>query len=173
MRKVQIDQLSAMELAYKAGHQSVNAIAKEFGIPEASFRRLVKKSGWIRAALETKRQIVADAMAGVTKGMTNDEVRHSQESEAEQDVADMTLGLKGARAILQCAVDSIGLQGVYETPSGRLELILEPKDQKILSECIRINVDTIRRIRGLDLLGQAIAAAPLTREELDAFKDLS
>jgi DNA-directed RNA polymerase beta' subunit len=171
MSKPTVDWI-AIEGLYRAGQKSLRAIAEECGTAEGTIRSRAKKLGWVQDATGTKRRIVSDRMAGFTQGVTQCVMREI-ESEAEQDVVDMTLGLKGARAILQCAVDSIGLQGVHETPSGRLELILEPKDQKILSECIRINVDTIRRIRGLDLFGQAIAAAPLTREELDAFKYLS
>ena len=171
MSRAEVDWI-AIEGLYRAGQKSLRAIAAECGVTEGAIRARAKKLGWVQDASGTKRRLVADRLSGIAPGVTQCAMRNI-ESEADQDVADMTLGLKGARAILQCAVDSVGLQGVHVTPSGKLELVLEPKDQKILSECIRINVDTIRRIRGLDMTGQAHAAAPLTQEELDAFKDLS
>lgn len=69
-------------------------IAKAHGIPEATLRRLAKKYAWVRGAPEIKRRIVADHFAGMTKGLTNDEVRQNQEGAASEDIADMECGLR-------------------------------------------------------------------------------
>lgn len=140
----------AVEGAYRMGQMSLRAMGTEFGTSEGTIRRIAKKNGWVQDLPKTKRRIVADALAGVTRDSTQSVMRQVEDA-ASQDIADMRLGMKGARAILQSAVDSISLQGMHETVDGkRLELIIEPKDLKILSECIKINIDTLRTIRGLN-----------------------
>lgn len=153
----------AIEGLYRAGVQSLREIAKETGTVEGTIRSRAKKLGWVRDVAGTKRRLVTDGLSGVTQGVTQCAMREI-ESAAAEDVKDMVLGLKGARAILQSAVDSIGLQGVHTSLDGsKLELVIEPKDLKVLSECIKINVETIRTIRELNapIMG-APGGAPIT-----------
>jgi hypothetical protein len=54
----------------------------------------------------------------------------------------MRLGLQAARLALQ--VSALGLKGMREHKDP------DPKAAKLWSECVAINVNTIRKIRGLD-----------------------
>ena len=126
-----------VELAYRSTQESVNSLAKRFGMSEPTLRRLVKKNGWIRCAPESKRRVVSDAMAGVTKGLTNDEVRQSQEDAASEDIADMAQGIRVFRNVL----------GAMETAS---EAVSDPRDAKVITEATEKAINGIRTIRGLD-----------------------
>lgn len=151
----------AIEGAYRAGQKSLREIAVDFGTASSTIKSRAKKFGWTQDAAETKRQIVSSRMAGVAQGVA----QHAMceiEAAATQDVADMELGLEGARAILRAAVESIGLQGVHETDNGKLELKIDPKDLKTLSDCVKINVETIRTIRELDKRTSGDSADPVT-----------
>ncbi len=150
----------SIEGHYRAGQRALRDIAGEFGITEGAIRARAKKLGWTQNAAQTKRRLVADRMAGATQDIAQNVMRNI-ETAADQDIQDMRLGLKGARAILQSAVDSVGLQGIHITEAGKLELAIEPKDLKVLSECIKINVETIRKIRGLDEPEKAVMPEPL------------
>lgn len=129
--------LSEVELAYRSTRDSVNSLAKRFGLSEPTLRRIVKKNGWIRCAPEAKRRVVADAMAGVTKGLTNDEVRQAQETAASEDIADMAQGLRIYRNVL----------GAMETAA---EEVTDPRDAKVITEATEKAINGIRTIRGLD-----------------------
>jgi hypothetical protein len=61
---------------------------------------------------------------------------------AQEDVRDMRLGLQAARLALK--VSAMGLKAMAD--SGRPD----GKATKLWSECVAINVNTIRKIRGLD-----------------------
>ena len=129
--------IDEVELAYRSTQESVNSLAKRFGMSEPTLRRLVKKNGWIRCAPESKRRVVADAMAGVTKGLTNDEVRQAQENAASEDIADMAQGIRVFRNVL----------GAMETASQSVE---DPRDAKVITEATEKAINGIRNIRGLD-----------------------
>jgi hypothetical protein len=70
--------------------------------------------------------------------------------EAEQDIEDMSLGIIGARLALQRAVSMIALPSEEELKINPRSAYLAPKDLKLLSECVRLNIETLRMIRGLD-----------------------
>jgi len=152
----------AIEGLYRAGQMSLREIAKAHGTASSTIKSRAKRNGWTQDAAETKRQIVSNRMSRVQVAQ---DVEHRTlceiEAAATQDVEDMQLGLKGARAVLQAAVDSIGLQGVHVLDSGKAELVLDPKDLKTLSECIKINVETIRTIRELDKKGPGESQEPI------------
>lgn len=128
---------SEVELAYRSTQESVNSLAKRFGMSEPTLRRMVKKNGWIRCAPESKRRVVADAMAGVTKGLTSDEVRQAQENAASEDIADMAQGIRVFRNVL----------GAMEEAS---ETVKDPRDAKVITEATEKAINGIRTIRGLD-----------------------
>lgn len=133
----------AAELDFATGMYSMNALANRHGIPEATLRRYAKKHGWVKGSAETKRELVADALAGgdvdeeVTNKLTNDEVRQRQMKEAAQDVADMNKGLQVARKVMDkllTMVDSCD-------SSADIKRIVEANQAAVL---------TIRKIRSLD-----------------------
>lgn len=150
----------AIEGLYRAGQMSLREIAKAHGTASSTIKSRAKRNGWTQDAAETKRQIVSNRMSRVAQGVAQNAMCEI-EAAAMQDVEDMQLGLKGARAVLQAAVDSIGLQGVHELDSGKVELVLDPKDLKTLSECIKLNVETIRTIRELDKKGPGESQEPI------------
>jgi chaperonin GroEL (HSP60 family) len=127
----------SIESEYIAGEKSVNAIAIEHGVSEGAIRAKAKKNGWIRSAAKTKRELVSNAMAGITKGVANVNIRNLIDAEAEQDVQDMQDCLTVARA---CVKRLYGMVSVCE----------EPKDIKIIVDANKSAMETIRRIRGLD-----------------------
>lgn len=137
MAGISDDRLSEIEVAYRAGLKSVNALAKEFEIPESSLRRLAKKKGWVQDAPGRKRRIVADHFAGLANGVANGEVRQMQEDAAQADIDDMQTGLDIARNCL----------------SNLLEVSEDCKDPRVIKTIIESNklaIETIRKIRGLD-----------------------
>lgn len=127
---------SEVEAEYLAGIDSIRKIASRHGIAEASIRRKAKEGGWVRNPKGEKARAVANSLA--TNGRKISGAAQSIIDEAvSQDVEDMNLGLASARLALRKIQDRINL---------------EPDDRglKLLSETIRINIDTIRKIRGLD-----------------------
>jgi hypothetical protein len=149
MRKIDQAVLEQIELDYRAGVKSVNSIAKLHGLPEPTLRRLAKKHGWIRGAAEIKRRVVEDHFAGVTKGVTNDEVRQNQQEAADDDINDMERGLKVHRLCLIALLDAA-------------ETVKEPKEIKIISEATALAITGIRKIRGLD------TPTPTDAKDIDA-----
>lgn len=135
----------AAELEYRAGGWSINALADKYHIPEATLRRFAKKHAWVKGNAEVKRGLVRDAMAGIplgydelaTNDLTNDAVRQLQLGAAEQDVADMNLGLNVAR---RCMAALLAMVGQVE----------HPKEVKLIVEANKAAVETIRKIRSLD-----------------------
>ena len=129
--------MAEVELAYRSTQDSVNSLAKRFGMSEPTLRRVIKKNGWIRCAPESKRRVVADAMAGVTKGLTSDEVRQAQETAASEDIQDMGQGIRIFRNVL----------GAMEEASAT---VTDPRDAKVITEATEKAINGIRTIRGLD-----------------------
>ena len=137
---------AAVEAAIKdylsASRPSLNACATRHGIPESSLRRIVKQRGIIRSsAPDEKRQLVAEHFAGnaMANQVTNDEARQKDVlDEAEQDIADMTDALNVARAVLR------RLLAIVNT-------LVAPRDLKAVCEANKSAMETIRRVRGLDV----------------------
>jgi DNA-binding MurR/RpiR family transcriptional regulator len=135
---------AAAEIDYAAGGYSINALATKHAIPEPTLRRYAKKQGWIKGTSDIKRELVREAMSGVsldeqvTNALTSDEaIRQIQVDEASQDVKDMTTGLAVARKAMDkllTMVDSVD----------------HPKDVKTICEANKLAVETIRKIRELD-----------------------
>lgn len=130
---------------------SWDALAAEFEIPAGTIREWAGRNGYGRSPTASKRKMVEDLLtrpetAGQTAGQTashavstgNPEV----DASAQEDVRDMRLGLQAARLALK--VSAMGLKGMADAGEA------DPKASKLWSECIAINVNTIRKIRGLD-----------------------
>lgn len=127
---------NAIKSEYLAGIVSIRKIGILYGISETAIRKKARSGGWVRNPASAKAKRVAEKLAtdiknaeGVAKTIIDDAV--------DQDVADMMLGLDVAREILRKVQERVRL---------------EPDDRglKVLSETLRLNIDTIRKIRGLD-----------------------
>lgn len=127
----------AIEAEYRSTKRPVLQIAKQHGITEGTIRARARKNGWNRDSSGLKRQIVADSMSGVTKGVTTDTIRNNIESEAQTDIDDMQTGLDIARNCL----------------TNLLAVSLDCQDPRVIKTIIESNklaIETIRKIRGLD-----------------------
>lgn len=125
-------------------------LADEFGIAEGTIREWSYRNGHQRSPAASKRKMVEDLLA---KPETAQSAKTAHETApttgnpdvdaaAREDERDMRLGLQAARLALQ--VSALGLQEM------RKDKISDPKATKTWSECIAINVATIRKIRNLD-----------------------
>lgn len=120
---------------YIAGQRSLRDIASEHGITEGTIRHRAKLHGWVRNAPQTKRQIVAARMAGITQNVAQNVMRNIEEA-AAQDIGDLERGLRINRHCLMALEQSA-------------EQATEPREVKIIVEAAGQAIDSIRRIRGL------------------------
>ena len=125
----------AIEAQYRANVTSTNELAKRHGISEGTTRARAKKHGWVKDAEGTKRRLVKERLSGITKDVANYEVRKIIEDEADIDVRDMRNCLDVARAILNKQMSMVAM-------------IEDVRELKIAAETLKINMETIRRIRG-------------------------
>lgn len=126
----------SIEGAYRAGIQSLRAIASKHGITEGTIRARAKKHGWVQDAAGTKRRIVADGQAGITQEIAQDVMRNIQDA-AEADLKDMNTGLNIYRNIL-CAMKTAS------------KAVQDPREAKVITEATEKAINGIRTIRGLD-----------------------
>lgn len=123
----------------------------DFGIPSSSIHQWAKRNGYGRSPTASKRKMVEDLLAK-PETATETESQTGKppvstgnpdvDAAANEDVRDMRLGLQAARLALK--VSAMGLKGMAD--SGEPDC----KATKLWSECVAINVNTIRKIRGLD-----------------------
>ena len=132
---------------------SWDTLEHEFGIAASSITQWAKRNGYGRSPTASKRRMVEDLLTRPETGEPVQTVGQSGQSTvstgnadvdaaAHEDARDMRLGLQAARLALQ--VSAIGLKGMREHKNP------DPKAAKLWSECVAINVNTIRKIRGLD-----------------------
>lgn len=132
---------------------SWDTLAAEFEIPASSISEWAKRKGYGRSPTAAKRKLVEDLLAKPETGQTVETVGQSgqttnstgnaeNDAAANEDVRDMRLGLQAARLALK--VSAMGLKQMAD--SGEPDC----KATKLWSECVAINVNTIRKIRGLD-----------------------
>jgi hypothetical protein len=126
----------------------------EFNIPFGTIREWAERNGHGRSPTASKRKMVEDLLATPETAQQPNETAHQPvqravstgnpevDAAAQEDVRDMRLGLQAARMALK--VSAMGLKQMAD------EQIADPKASKLWSECIAINVNTIRKIRGLD-----------------------
>jgi predicted transcriptional regulator len=132
----------AGERLYTTTLMSVRDIAATLGTKPSTVQSRARAGRWVRGAQATKRQIVADAQAGVLPGMKPDEAKRSQEKAIAEDLEDMKTGLTGYRRLLkvmQQAADQL-----------KMDDPMAEKKAKTMAETIDKAVDGIRKIRGLD-----------------------
>lgn len=127
----------------------------DFGIAQSVIRLWAEKNGYGRSPTASKRKMVEDLLAKPEAAQHTDEPAQQLaqragistgnpdvDAAAHEDERDMRLGLQAARLALK--VSAMGLKQMAD------EQIADPKASKLWSECIAINVNTIRKIRGLD-----------------------
>lgn len=125
-------------------------LAEEFSIPAASIREWADRNGYQRSPTASKRKMVEDLLTLPETAQQTDQTAQRTvstgstdvDAAAHEDARDMRLGLQAARLALQ--VSALGLKGMREHKDP------DPKAAKLWSECVAINVNTIRKIRGLD-----------------------
>ena len=132
-------------------------LESDFKIPFGSIREWAERNGYGRSPTASKRKMVEDLLATPeTAQATSETIHQAKQTEqrsistgntdvdaaAQEDVRDMRLGLQAARLALK--VSAMGLKGMADSGDP------DPKATKLWSECIAINVNTIRKIRGLD-----------------------
>lgn len=127
---------NAIEGEYRAGVESIRAIAEKYGVSDTAIRKQAKSKGWSRDPASTKRQIVKAAMAGGSQQSSQIELRTIHEA-AAADVADMERGLRINRLCL------VNLETAAQSAT-------EPKEIKVIVEAASSAIESIRRIRGLD-----------------------
>jgi len=135
-------------------------LGDEFKIPFVSIVEWAGRNGHGRTPTAAKRSIVETLMAMPeterfseqktercecqSENLT-EQSEHDIRAAAQEDVRDMRLGLHAARLALQ--VSAMGLEAMRDSGD------LDPRNAKLWSECVAINVNTIRKIRGLDDTG--------------------
>lgn len=143
----------SIEAEYCAGILRVSEIARQFGVNESTIRSRAKRGNWVRLsasmrAKEVKKKVgsespkkvsqqVASTKDGNVVSITGDNAADIMNSAIDQDVQDMNLGLKNARAALRKAGTMI-------------DDVDDPRDLDTLSKVTKNSIDTIRKIRGLD-----------------------
>ena len=126
----------AIEGAYRAGVESVRAIAETHGISETAIRKKAKALGWSRDPTGTKRAIVNAALAFGSHEGSQDALR-TLTSEAAFDIADMERGIRIHRHCLMALEDAA-------------QTAREPKEIKVIVEATGLAITSIRTIRGLN-----------------------
>lgn len=135
---------------------SWDTLAEEFNIPATSIHKWAKRNGYGRTPTAIKRRMVEDLLARPdpeTTGETTGEVETTGrvistgnpdvDASAHEDTRDMRQGLQAARLALQ--VSTQGLERLLSS-----DAVDDYRATKAWSECIIININTIRKIRGLD-----------------------
>lgn len=126
----------------------------DFGIAQSTIRLWAETNGYQRNPSSAKRKLVEDLLSKPEIAQPPVESAHflahrtestgnpDVDAAAREDERDMRLGLQAARLALQ--VSALGLKAMKD--SG----IQDPKATKTWSECVSININTIRTIRSLN-----------------------
>lgn len=126
----------SIEGEYRAGVESIRAIAEKHSVSDTAIRKQAKQKGWSRDPEGTKRQIVKAAMAGGSHESSQIALRTIEDAAAD-DIADMQRGLRISRMCL------VNLETAAQVES-------EPRAIKVIVEATSAAIDSIRKIRGLD-----------------------
>lgn len=148
----------AIEGKYRAGVESVRAIADAHGISEAAIRKKAKAKGWLRDPSATKRAIVNAHFASSHDGSQGSQGGTQEGTQAaldniagaaNEDIQDMERGLRINRLCL------VNLEAAAAKAA-------EPKDIKLIVEATGAAIASIRKIRGLD------TPTPTDAKDIDA-----
>jgi hypothetical protein len=169
-------QREALDADIMRGELSWRELEKKHGVPQATMRAHAERNGIVRNPTGIKRAMVEQLLAQPEDSAAARSARQSAqpaadetdlEKAAAEDARDMRLGLGAARIALSLV--GAKLQKVYGTNGrdGDTSVDYSPRDLKTFSEAISINVDTIRRIRGLDAGVGIPDMTKLTDQELE------
>lgn len=154
-----------LEAEILSGDLSWRALGRKYSISEATLRAFAKSSGLARNPTGLKRALVNAHMAkpeGSAEGAVSvPPTRAEIEAAATEDARDMSLGLKSARAALVLVARK--LQAAQANTD-----MYSPREIKVLSESVAVNIGTIRMIRGLDALLKADDLRSLSEDDLQA-----
>lgn len=149
-------------------------LSAEFGIPFPTIHEWAVRNGYQRSPTAAKRKMVEELLArpeptkAKSKAVETEQTEQEQaqteqiveqteqeheqrsastgradvDAAAHEDARDMRLGLSAARLALQ--VSAIGLNDMRKAG------VADARATKVWSECVAVNVATIRKIRGLD-----------------------
>jgi hypothetical protein len=179
------NQLEEMEADVIRGDLSWRALGEKYAVPHATLRSFAEKKGIIRNPTGLKRQLVEKLMsqpeptpAPAVSDSAQPNGTHSAqqtvhsatrvestprddiEAAAQEDARDMRFGLSAARL----ALNLVGLR----LNQAKTDSQYGPREIKVLSESIAINVQTIRQIRGLDVQLDPGDVKNMTDEQLEA-----
>lgn len=148
-------QWAEIRAAWISTNKPTRELARDFGVSEAAIRKRATKEAWgPRNASARKRAIVEAGLAGA-RPSAQCALRTPEdaaiESEADQDIADMRLGAKVGRMVLQRCQYVLDLADV--DPDGKepnRPHLRCPKDIKSIAEAARSALEVIRRARNLD-----------------------
>lgn len=139
--KPQVD-WEAIERLYRTTLLSVRDIAATHGTAPSTVQSRARAGRWVRGATATKRQIVADAQAGLLPGMKPDAAKKAQEKAVAEDLEDMQTALLGHRRAMRLMQEALDRLAATDP--------LVEKKAKTMVETIEKATDGIRKIRGLD-----------------------
>lgn len=147
------------------GDLSWRALSRKYGIAEATLRGFAKTGGLVRNPTRLKRELVAGAMSkpegSADAAAAVPPTRAEIEAAAGEDARDMTLALRSARAALVLVAKKLQAAQVNTD-------LYTPREIKVLSESVAVNVSTIRMIRGLDAILRPDDLRSLSEDDLQA-----
>ena len=139
----------ALEVDYRAGIQSLRALAKIYDISESAIRQKAKQCGWQRNGNAIKRaqvnaQFADNAMDNEQAGRLTNQLNQA----TQDDCRDMQVGLDNARLVLLIAHEV--LTAIKQDAQAKHLMMSNARNLKLLSDATYHSVDVIRRIRQLD-----------------------
>lgn len=179
----------ALEADIVGSDLSWRQLAAKYGVPRNTIHSWAERRGLIRDPSGLKRQLVQQALAkpvpdaGTGQVGTDGHSGHSSgrcpdapvatveslspptraevEAAAGEDARDLRLGLQASRAALVLVAKK--LQAAQANTD-----LYAPREIKVLSEAVAINIGTIRTIRGLDALLKPDDLRSLSEDDLQA-----
>lgn len=152
-----------IEADYRNGDKSLRQLSEEYGVPFSTIRSRAEREGWVRASPELKRDLVRKTLSIGNLAQESDQI-HATEASGEvirrarelmaKEVAKDVLILEKALSAASKLVDIIEehtedrfVEGDDGVPQ---KILPEPKDVQSLSNALKINIENVMRIRGLN-----------------------
>jgi len=163
LTKLSVADRERLEADIIGSELSWRQLGKKYGLPHQRIVDYAERNGLIRNPSGLKRALVQQAMAraepdtnaaGQPTGQPTGQRpvpagRAEIEAAAAIDVKDMNLACAAARAGLSLA--AMKLQHAAQLAQVEKRVDMEAREIKILAECVSINTDILRRVRGLEV----------------------